>query len=188
MPDPEQQPAINAEIATGNITIPIPEQFNPCAPDSAEQWPKWIRRFQRYRIASGLSTKDMNHQVGTLLYAMGDCDNLITALGIDEDTISFDDIKKKFDEHYGVRRSVVADSRRFNRRVQGQEESVDSFIQDLYRMVEHCNYGTLKERMIRDRIIAGIRDEDVSDKLQLRGDDLTLDTTIKLVRQSEARK
>ena len=42
--------------------------------------------------------------------------------------------------------------------------SVDTFITALS---EHCNYGALKEEMIRDRIVVGLRDSNLSLKLQL---------------------
>ena len=35
--------------------------------------PKWLRRFERYRVASGFNNKSQTEQVSTLLYAMGDC-------------------------------------------------------------------------------------------------------------------
>ena len=37
-----------------------------------EEWPKWIRRFELFRIASGLTEKSEETQVNTLIYAMGD--------------------------------------------------------------------------------------------------------------------
>ena len=46
-----------------------PEKFNFTRP---EEWPKWARRFERFRHASGLTEKDDETQVNTLLYAMGD--------------------------------------------------------------------------------------------------------------------
>ena len=45
--------------------ISPPEQFNFSQPD---ELPKWIRRFERFRDASGLSKKDEVHQVNTLLH------------------------------------------------------------------------------------------------------------------------
>ena len=46
-----------------------PEYFNLACP---EQWTKWIRRFERFRIASQLSAKNDEAQVNPLIYAMGD--------------------------------------------------------------------------------------------------------------------
>jgi hypothetical protein len=55
----------------------------------------------------------------------------------------------------------------------------------LYGLVEFCEYGDLKEEMLRDRIVVGIRDVALSEKLQLQAD-LTLEKAKKLVRQKEA--
>lgn len=35
-------------------------------------WPKWLRRFERFRQASSLSEKSEEAQVNTLIYCMGD--------------------------------------------------------------------------------------------------------------------
>ena len=37
-----------------------------------EEWPKWIRRFERFRDASGLDGKEEKKQISTLIYSMGD--------------------------------------------------------------------------------------------------------------------
>jgi len=49
--------------------IPVLERFNFTKP---EEWPKWIRRFERFRQASGLSEKSEENQVNMLVYSMGD--------------------------------------------------------------------------------------------------------------------
>ena len=40
------------------------------------------------------------------------------------------------------------------------------FITDLFNLAEHCNFGVLREELIRDRIVVGIRDKALSEKLQ----------------------
>ena len=44
-------------------------------------------------------------------------------------------------------------------------ESMDTFIQDLYCLAENCEYGTLKVELIRDRIIVRVLDDTLSDCL-----------------------
>ena len=58
---------------------------------------------------------------------------------------------------------------------------------DLYRLAEHCSYGALHNEMIRDRIVVGLRDTRLSEKLQMDAD-LDLDKAIKMARQSESIK
>ena len=50
---------------------------------------------------------------------------------------------------------------------------MDVFIQDLYRLVEHCEYGELCEQLLGDRIVVGVSDDALSDRLQAQVD-LTL--------------
>ena len=64
---------------------------------------------------------------------------------------------------------------------------MDTFIQDLYRLAENCEYGTLKDELIRDRIIVGVLDDTLSDRPQAKSD-LTLADAARISRQAEARK
>ena len=69
-------------------------------------------------------------------------------------------------------------------RVQRPGEKVEMFIRALYDLSEHCNFGAARDENIRDRIIVGILDKELSRKLQLEADP-TLALTIQTVRQSE---
>ena len=85
--------------ATGNVSqasnIAIPEKFaGGNGPEIADLWLKWIRRFERYRISSGLSNKTETEQVSTLLYGMSECaDDILKTLQIVEDRDSYEEVK-----------------------------------------------------------------------------------------------
>ena len=49
--------------------IPAVEKFDFAKPD---EWPRWIRRFERFRQASELVNKSEETQVSTLVYSLGD--------------------------------------------------------------------------------------------------------------------
>ena len=55
----------------------------------------------------------------------------------------------------------------------------------LYDLAETCEYGSMKEEMIRDRLVVDIRDDALSQKLQLDAT-LSLEKAKKEVRQREA--
>ena len=49
------------------VTPPEPFAFSP-----PEEWPKWIRRFEWFRLATRLKTKTGENQMSTFIYWMGD--------------------------------------------------------------------------------------------------------------------
>lgn len=155
--------------------------------DSPDEWPKWRRRFEQFRIASGLSGEGEERQVSTLLYCLGeDAEDVLASTAItDAARKKYSDVLSHFDTFFKVRKNVIFERARFNRRVQGESESVEQYITSLYSLAEDCQYGALKEEMIRDRIVVGIRDSSLSEKLQLDAD-LTLEKVKTLVRQREA--
>lgn len=79
---------------------------------------------------------------------------------------------------------MIYERARFNRRTQQDGESAEQFIVALYTLAESCEYGEMKEQLIRDRLVVGIRDTVLSKRLQLDAD-LTLEKAKKAVRQKE---
>ena len=82
---------------------------------------------------------------------------------------------------------MIFERAKFNQRRQTRDEPVETFITALYSLVEHCEFGTLREELIRDRLAVGLRDAKLSEALQMDSD-LTLWTAITKYRQSEAVK
>ena len=188
-PDPPAAPPAGARAGApggASFHVSMPDPFTFTRP---EEWDRWTRRFDRFRVASGLAQKDDEVQVSTLIYAMGDqADDILRSFALpEEDRKNYAIVKAKFDNHFVHRRNVIFERARFNRRRQEEGESVDSFITALYTLAEHCGYGELHDEMVRDRIVVGIRNGALSEKLQLNAD-LTLQTAITQVRQAEAVK
>ena len=166
------------------IRLQPPDSFDFKSPD---EWPRWKRRFQQFRLASGLSGRDQERQVCTLLYSMGDeAEDILRSTNISADERKvYNTVLEKFDEFFKVRKNITFERARFNWRSQGDSEASEQFITDLYRLAEDCEYGDLKDQMIRDRIVVGIRDRALSEKLQM-DPDLTLEKAKTQVRQREA--
>ena len=166
--------------------IPAPETFNFTKP---EEWPKWSRRFDRFRIASNLSSKSGENQVNTLIYTMGsDAEEILKSFDLsEEDQKDYAKVLERFESHFVKKRNVIYERAKFNQRRQQDGESVDSFITALYTLVEHCGFGELRDEMIRDRIVVGLLNPRLSEKLQM-DDKLTLESAVTQARQSEAVK
>jgi hypothetical protein len=144
----------------------MPEPFDFKQPDN---WPKWKKRFEQYRVAFGLSAEDKPRQVNTLLYCLGEeADDVLASTNITaEGKKKYATVLEKFDAFFQVRKNVIFERARFNHRNQLEGESIEQYITALYRLVDSCEYGALKEEMLRDRIVVGIRDVAQSECLQL---------------------
>lgn len=103
----------------------------------------------------------------------------------DEDLKKYSTVKEKFDSYFVKRRNVIFERARFNSRKQLKDESVDSFVTDLFSLVEHCGYGQLRDEMVRDRLVVGLLDATLSEKMQL-DPELTLEKVLSMARHSEA--
>ena len=169
-----------------NVRLQPPDSFDFRNPD---KWPKWKRRFEQFQSASGLAAEGEPRQVSTILYCLGeDADDVLTSTSISEaDRKKYDSVMAKFDAFFKVRKNIIFERARFNQRSQLDGESAEQYITALYRLINFCEYGALKEEMLRDRIVVGIRYVALSKRLQMDAD-LTPEKAKKQVRQKEAVK
>ena len=164
------------------ILVATPDPFS----FVSSEWEEWKTRFERYRDISGLSDKSEKVQVSTLIYTMGpQAESVFTTLNIPvADKDKYQEVADAFTAFFIPRTNIIFERAKFNKRVQEQGEPVDTFIADLHSMANKCKYGTLKEELIRDRIVVGIADSKLSEKLQM-DEALTLVTAIQKVQQAE---
>ena len=137
----------------------------------------------------GLDAKEEETQVSNLIYCMGDeADDILRSFGLSaDDSKKYSVVKGKFESHFVPRRNVIFERAKFNQRRQEDGETVDAVITDLYRLAEYCDYKVLQGEMIRDRIVVGIRDSQLSEKLQM-DPNLTLEKAVAQSRQAESVK
>ena len=76
----------------------------------------------------------------------------------DEQSKSYEAVKKALTEDFVVRRNVIFECAVFNRRVQGSDESVYTFITALHTLAETCEYGDLMDQLIHDRLVVRLKD------------------------------
>lgn len=99
-------PPTSVQPGTTSFQVSIPEPFTFSRPG---EWPRWIRCFERFRIASGLAQKEGDVQVNALIYAMGDqADDILRSFALsEEDRKNYETVKAKFDSHFVQRRNVI---------------------------------------------------------------------------------
>ena len=95
--------------------IPAVEKFDFAKP---EEWPRWIRRFKRFRQASELTNKTQEAQISTLVYSLGDkAENILSSFNLKEDGLKeYDTVRRKFESYFVKRRNTIYERVRFNSR------------------------------------------------------------------------
>ncbi len=74
---------------------------------------------------------------------------------------------------------------KFNKCLQLPDKPAEQFIASLYNLANDCNFGDLKDELIRDRIVVGIPDASLLEHLQMDLE-LKLEKAKRLLRQREA--
>ncbi|UYV79612.1 hypothetical protein LAZ67_18000031, partial [Cordylochernes scorpioides] len=165
--------------------IQPPETFDFSTPN---EWPKWRKRFERYLVVSGMKKKEEADKIDLFMYLMGDrADDIFRTFKFEkeEEATKIDSVLKAFDSHFCVRKNIIYERAKFNSRIQEDREPVDEFITSLYKLADSCEFEGLHDQLIRDRIVVGVRDKALSERMQLDSE-LTLEKAVKMVRQQEA--
>ncbi|KAG5883819.1 hypothetical protein JTB14_036936 [Gonioctena quinquepunctata] len=89
-----------------------------------------------------------------------------------------------FEKYFIPRRNIIYGRFEFHSTIQKPGEPIESFIKNLHSVAKYCNYGTLEEEFIRDRIVVGMLDTKTSERLQLK-EQLDLKECILIVKQAE---
>ena len=80
------------------------------------------------------------------------------------DEHKIDILKDKFKQYCEPRKNLTFIRHQFFTRSQEPTETIDAFATDLKNKAKHCEFGTLIDSLIRDRIVGGI----TSDQLRAR--------------------
>ena len=62
---------------------------------------------------------------------------------------------------------MIIEHAKSNKHSQLPGEPVQQFVASLYNLAVDCNFGELKDKLIRDRIVVGIRGASLSERLQM---------------------
>ncbi|XP_065941318.1 retrovirus-related Pol polyprotein from transposon 297 [Magallana gigas] len=152
----------------------------------AENWKEWLQGFRLYLIASGIDEKAGKVQVATFLHVAGvEARRIYNTFNIpEEDVDKLDVLIQCFQDYVEPRKNLTYVRHIFFTRKQETHETIDNYVTDLKNKALQCEFGDLKESLIRDRIVCGISNEACRARL-LREADLTLVKCIDICRASE---
>ena len=78
---------------------------------------------------------------------------------------SLDEIVTALSSHYEPKPIVIAQRFHFHRRNQLPTESITEFVAELRRLSIHCSFGANLDEALRDRLVCGLRSENIQKRL-----------------------
>lgn len=167
-------------------SIPAPSKIN-LSCDIEENWGKFSRQWQHYKKATRLDKEPKDYQCAVFLACIGDEGQEVYegfAFEGDEDKEDIDVVEAKFKKFCLGATNEVFESYKFHARQQAEGENIDTYVATLRKLAKSCNFKEV-DRMIRDRIVIGIIDDRVREKL-LEKKTLTLQEALETCRAHEA--
>ena len=146
----------------------------------SENWERWKKEFKFYLTATESDEKGDDVKTSRLLTTIGEKarDVYYTfTFATEGDDMKLDPVIAKFDEYFSPRKNLPYTRFKFFTYNQTNGQTIDEYVTELKSRSRHCEFGSLKESLIRDRIVAGIQDAKVRERL-LRETDLSLDKAI----------
>lgn len=152
----------------------------------AENWKRWIKKFNNYMSAIECDTKSDKVKVAILEHAIGDeaVDKMETFNLTEAQRRKYDDIVAALKSHCVPKKNESISRHLFLQRSQKKGESFEQFLTELKKLSVDCEFGNLKDSLIKDRIISGIQSKTLKNRL-LREDDSKLDRCVTLCKAAE---
>lgn len=169
----------------GALTPPPPFVFDQSSLNIAtgvlsENWNKWSKGFMVYYNACEIVKKASPIQVNILLHIVGEqCRELYDQF--DTKGTSVEQILEIFRVYFEQKKNITVERHRFFMRNQSEHESIEQYVYDLKKLAKTCDFGSLCDSLIRDRLICGVTNASLRERL-LREADLTLTQTLDICR------
>lgn len=156
----------------------------------AEQWIKWKQQFLNFLIASERDKKSDEVKIAILLNLVGE-----EGVGIfntfkpseNKDIRKFDNVMEMFNDYCMPKKNVVFERFKFFSCTQQEGQQIDNYLTELKTLASTCSFGNQENDLIRDRLVLGIREKCLLERL-LRETELTLEKAAEFLRAAETSK
>lgn len=166
MPDMEPAPS-RQQSAPVTTLLPHPRSLDTRG-DVWQSWRTWRQEFDLYATATYLSQQPKEVQAATFLMVIGEdarrtYNTFVFNEGEDKSDIEV--LKQKFESFYKPSLNLAYHEFRFGSRDQKEGESFNEWLTELRILAKSCEFAEMEERMLRSRIILGIKDKKLQEKL-----------------------
>jgi hypothetical protein len=145
------------------------KQLNFSSASLAADWRIFKSQFTVFQVAKKFSKMSGEEQIANLLVLMGPDSVPIYEQFVFDETVStkkktLKNVMKMFDVHFEPVKNVIFERMKFNSMKQG-DMPIHQFITQLLTQADNCDYGAMKNDLVRDRIVVGVTDDKLRDYL-----------------------
>ena len=191
MPDPPPPSSAGTSSTTSptfSCNVSLPPKIQLQSGNLSKEWKQWRQVWEAYEEVTDLRNKTSRLRVATFITCIGkealEVHNGLPFQSEDEKT-DINKVLELWQNHCLGKTNIIYERYKFNNRSQEQAESIDTYITSLRALAETCEFGALKEDLLRDRIVCGVRDKGIRRKL-LQESGLTLSKCVDICRANEA--
>ena len=170
-----------------NSTFPPPAPLK-LGGDIAADWIRFKYEWENYAVVTDLADVTEKKQAAIFLASVGSAAHSVFRtfkFESESDKSKLNKIIESFENYCVGEANVTYERFLFHQRVQQTGEAFDEFLADLRKLAATCEFSSLEDSLIRDRIVIGIRDDATRRRL-LQIKKLSLADTIKACKASEA--
>ena len=150
-----------------------------------DDWSEYVERLEHYFAANDISAPEK--QRAMLLSAVGHHTYRIIRTLVSPDKVTdytSSELVEKSRAHFNPKPKPIVKRFEFNTRCQGENEPVASYVAELRKIAEFCDYGGVFSDMLRDRIVHGTSSKAVQRRL-LQEPDLTYEKALEIALSAE---
>lgn len=127
----------------------------------------FLRSFEIYLKATGLEEKPNETKVAILLNIAGDeaQKKFLTFNLTEEQRKSYVEVVQAFKNYCKPMKNETYDRYKFFTRTQQEGETFEHFLTEIKMLASECNFETLEKSLIRDKIVSGISDLSLQERL-----------------------
>ena len=164
--------------------VPTPEKMD-MSGDQRENWAFFKLTWRNYATATQIHKLPPDIQVGTLFSLLGkECLKTYYNLPMEGEDTDTDSILKKLTDHFEPKQNTTYERYIFNTCSQEPGEKFADYLNRLRTLIKTCDYKSLQDELLRDRIITGMNNSNTREKL-LNENELTLKKAIEICRTAE---
>ena len=134
--------------------------------DEKDSWVEYTERLEQYFVANEITDNGKKQVVllsvcGTKTYKL--IRNLVNPRK--PTNKSFSELVNLVKNHLNPRPSSITYRCKFNSRFRQQGETVQQYVAELRNLLEHCEFGDQFEKMLCDRLVCGVNNECIQQRL-----------------------